>query len=35
MEIIKARIQKKKNLYVHNDLSNAAFYFKSVVGPKN
>jgi hypothetical protein len=31
MEIIKARIQKKKNLYV---LSNAAFYFKSVVDRK-
>lgn len=34
MEIIKARIQKRKNIYVHNDLSNAAFYFKSVIDKK-
>ena len=29
-----ARLAAKQNLYVHNDLSNAAFYFKSVVDRK-
>jgi hypothetical protein len=31
MEIIKARIEQKKNIYVHNDLSQAASFFKQVV----
>ncbi len=34
MEIIKARIKQKKNIYVHNDLSNAASYFKGIIERK-
>ena len=29
MEKIKVRKQAKKRIYVHNDLSNAAFHFKN------
>ena len=31
MEKIKARVQQKKNIYIHNDLSNAAHYFKTSI----
>ena len=31
MEKIKVRLQAKKRIYVHNDLSNAAYHFKQTV----
>jgi hypothetical protein len=31
METIKVRKQEHKNIYVHNDLSNAAYHFKTVI----
>ena len=34
MELIKARVQQKKNIYVHNDLSNAAYFFKRTIDEK-
>jgi len=34
MEIIKARIEQKKNIYIHNDLSHAASFFKQVIDDK-
>jgi hypothetical protein len=34
MEKIKARVQGKKNVYIHNDLSNAALHFKTVIEEK-
>jgi hypothetical protein len=35
MEIIKARIEQKKNIYVHDDLSQAASLLKQVIDNKN
>lgn len=34
LEKIKAKIETKKNIYVHNDLSNAANYFKTTMERK-
>jgi hypothetical protein len=34
MEKICARVHGKKNIYIHNDLSNAAFHFKTSVEEK-
>ena len=34
MEIIRARHKGKKNIYVHNDLSNSAFHFKKQIEAK-
>ena len=34
MEKIRARLKGKKNLYIHNDLSNAAFHFKNAIDKK-
>ena len=34
MEKIRARHTGEKNIYVHNDLSNAAFYFKNNIEEK-
>jgi len=34
MEKIRARVQGKKNIYIHNDLSNASFHFKTSVEEK-
>jgi hypothetical protein len=34
MEKIKVRKQKHQHIYVHNDLSNAAYYFKTVIETK-
>jgi hypothetical protein len=34
MEKIKARIEQKKNIYVHNDLSAAASFFKQLIDDK-
>lgn len=31
MEKIRARVQQKKNIYIHNDLSNAALHFKKSI----
>jgi hypothetical protein len=31
METIKVRKQEHKNIYVHNDLSNAAYHFTTVI----
>jgi hypothetical protein len=30
MDLVKAKITQKKNVYVHNDLSQSAFYFKLI-----
>src|SRR5690349_10913852 len=34
MEIIKVRRQQHNRIYVHNDLSNAAFHFKELIEKK-
>jgi hypothetical protein len=34
METIKVRKQEHKHIYVHNDLSNAAYHFKTVIESK-
>jgi hypothetical protein len=31
MEIIKVRKQERKHIYVHDDLSNAAYHFKTTL----
>jgi hypothetical protein len=34
MDLVKAKITQKKNVYVHNDLSQSAFYFKELIENK-
>jgi hypothetical protein len=34
MNLVKAKITQKKNVYVHNDLSQSAFYFKALIERK-
>jgi endonuclease-3 len=34
MELIKAKVRQKKNIYIHNDLSNAADFFKRAIEEK-
>jgi hypothetical protein len=34
VETIKVRKQEHKHIYVHNDLSNAAYHFKTVIETK-
>ena len=34
MDLVKAKITQKKNVYVHNDLSQSAFYFKELIEKK-
>jgi hypothetical protein len=34
MEKIRARIKEKKNIYIHNDISNAALHFKITIEDK-
>jgi hypothetical protein len=34
MNLVKAKITQKKNVYIHNDLSQSAFYFKALIERK-
>jgi hypothetical protein len=34
MEKIRAQVKEKKNIYIHNDLSNAALHFKAAIEDK-
>jgi len=34
MEKVRARVQSTKRVYIHNDLSNAAFHFKDAIEEK-
>jgi hypothetical protein len=34
MNLVKAKVTQKKNVYVHNDLSQSAYYFKDLIEKK-